>query len=287
MLMKSNKPIKGLLWLLLSIGLYSATAIAAAPRLIVLNPYAVEMLFEIGAGQTIIGTVDYADYPSAATQIPRVGRYNHIDFEALLLLEPDAVVIDSVLTSPLLISRLQQLGFKLIDTNVAQLEQIPVRLQQLGEQTGFQQRALVVANKFSVKLAQLKRQYQQRSSVNVFFQLWPEPLTTSASAWLNEIIAGCGGKNIFANSVSDYPQVSIEQVLTAAPDIIIKPVHGDSKQVSDEWAAWPELAAVAHHQIYNINGDLVHRTGPRVLSGMAQICQFIDAARLQQQVSSL
>ncbi|WP_232598586.1 cobalamin-binding protein [Photobacterium carnosum] len=267
--------------------LYSATTIAAAPRLVVLNPYAVEMLFEIGAGKTIIGTVDYADYPSAATKIPRIGRYNHIDFEALLLLEPDAIVIDSVLTSPLLISRLQQLGFKLIDTNVAQLEQIPVRLQQLGEQTDFQQRALVAANKFSVKLAQLKQQYQQRLSVNVFFQLWPKPLTTSATAWLNEIIAGCGGKNIFANSPSDYPQVSIEQVLTAEPDIIIKPVHGDSKQVSDEWAAWPELAAVSHHQIYNINGDLVHRTGPRVLSGMAQICQFIDAARLQKQPSSL
>lgn len=260
---------------------------AAEPRLVVLNPYSVEMLFEIGAGKTIIGTVDYADYPQAATQIVRIGRYNHIDFEALLLLEPDAVVIDSVLTSPLLIDRLRQLGFKLIDTNVAQLEQIPLRLKQLGIQTGFEQQALLAANKFSDKLMQLKQQYQKRQTVNVFFQLWPEPLTTSASSWLNEIIADCGGRNVFADSVNDYPQVSIEQVLTAAPDVIIKPVHGDSKHVSNEWSSWPELAAVIHHQIYNIDGDLVHRTGPRVLSGMAQICQIIDAARLQQQSRNL
>ncbi|MGL4187160.1 MAG: helical backbone metal receptor [Thiotrichaceae bacterium] len=263
----------------------NATAVsinAAAPRLVVLNPYSVEMLFAIGAGDTIIGTVEYADYPQAATAIPQIGRYNHIDFEALLLLAPDAVVFDSVLTSPLIVKRLQQLGFSLIDTHVARLEHIAVRLQELGEYTGFEPQAAVAAEQFSARLQHLTQQYQLQSPVKVFFQLWPEPLTTSASAWLNDIITGCGGRNVFANSMGDYSQVSIEQVLMAAPDVIIKPVHGDAQQLNDEWSAWPELAAVAHAQIYNINGDLVHRTGPRALSGMAEICKIIDAARQQQ-----
>lgn len=268
---------------LISMSLLSLNVFAAQPRLVVLNPYTVEMLFEIGAGHMIIGTVDYADYPQAAMQIPRVGRHNYIDYEALLLLEPDFVTIDSSFTSPQLVNRLQQLGFKLIDTHVDHLLQIPQRLRQLGELTDTQQQANIVADKLSHELSQLTQQYQQRTPVKVFFQIWPEPLTTSASSWLNEIIAGCGGINVFANSASAYPQVSTEQVLIAAPEVIIKPIHGDSKQISNEWQAWPELAAVAHHQIYNINGDLVHRTGPRVFSGMAQVCQIIDAARLQQQ----
>lgn len=274
------------LWIIL-LGLLSFNTFSASPRLVVLNPYSVEMLFAIGAGDTIIGTVEYADYPKEATKIPRVGRYDFIDFEAMMLLNPDAVVIDSKSMSPQLISRLESLGFVLIDTYVSQLEQIPERLQQLGKKTGLEGQASNAAQKFTQTLVALKQQYQNKAPINVFFQIWPEPLTTSASSWLNEIIEGCGGKNVFGDSVSEYPQVSVEQVISASPEVIIKPVHGDINQVSSEWQVWPEIPAVTNNHIFNIDGNLVHRTGPRVLTGMAQMCEMINAARLQKQRKTL
>ncbi len=45
----------------------------AATRIVSLAPHLTEQLFAIGAGEKIVGAVDYSDYPEAAKAIPRVG----------------------------------------------------------------------------------------------------------------------------------------------------------------------------------------------------------------------
>ncbi|WOT06766.1 cobalamin-binding protein [Shewanella youngdeokensis] len=254
------------------------------PRLVVLSPHAVEMLFAIGAGDTIVGTVDYADYPSAANDIQRIGRFDFIDYEAVMLLQPDAIVVNTSTTTAPMQARLKQLGFTLIDSNVTELKDIPLRLHELGELTGHVAQAKQSADKFEQTLQDLKTSYQSLPPVNVFYQVWPMPLTTTASSWMNEIFDGCGANNVFASSVSDYPQVSLEQVLSSTPEVIIKPVyHGNSNQEAINWVEWPEIPAVANKQIITIQGDLIHRTGPRVLKGMLEICEIVNQARSQKE----
>ena len=49
-------------------------------RIVALAPHIVENLFAIGAGDQIVGTVEYADFPDAANKIPRLGgasRYSN------------------------------------------------------------------------------------------------------------------------------------------------------------------------------------------------------------------
>ncbi|WP_299794893.1 cobalamin-binding protein [uncultured Shewanella sp.] len=272
--------------ILLTLSLLVSTGLSAntekQPRLVVLSPHAVEMLFEIGAGDSIIGTVEYADFPMAANQIRRIGRYDFIDYEAVMLLQPDAIIVNTSTTSAPMLTRLEELGFTLVDTSVSELKQIPTRLLELGEVTGHQQQARQSADKFENTLATIKRKYQHKSRIDLFYQIWPSPLTTTASPWMNEIFTGCGANNVFAGSVSDYPQVSLEQVLSSTPEMIIKPIyHGNSNQEAVNWSEWPELPAVANEQIITIEGDLIHRTGPRVLEGMLQICEKVEQARKQ------
>ncbi|GIU35681.1 helical backbone metal receptor [Shewanella schlegeliana] len=268
--------------LLFTFGISLPASAKAQPRLIALSPHAVEMLFEIGAGENIIGTVDYADYPSAANQIRRIGRHDFIDYEAIMLLQPDAIIVSGTTTASMQ-SRLRELGFKVVDASVSELKQIPERLIELGELTGHNIEAKLSAEKFTHTLATLKQTYQHRAPVNLFYQIWPMPLTTTASPWMNEIFTGCGANNVFANSVSEYPQVSLEQVLSSTPELIIKPVyHGNSDQEAVNWGKWPEIPAVANKQIVTIEGDLVHRTGPRVLQGMQLVCDIVDSVRSQQ-----
>ncbi|MGB6137319.1 MAG: cobalamin-binding protein, partial [Shewanella sp.] len=91
----------------------------------------------------------------------------------------------------------------------------------------------------------------------------------------------CGATNVFANGVAAYPQVSMEQVLVRMPELILKPhYHGNSNQESIDWSQWHEIPAVSNQQIQFIKGDLVHRTGPRVLQGMAKVCELVDNVRL-------
>ena len=63
----------------------------------------------------------------------------------------------------------------------------------------------------------------------------------AAKSWINEMLTGCGGENIFNASIGDYPQVSIENILSEKPDVIIIPSHhGNGLGEGDFWQKWPE-----------------------------------------------
>ncbi|TKB50275.1 cobalamin-binding protein [Ferrimonas sediminicola] len=253
---------------------------AEAMRLVVLSPHSVEMVYELGAGDEILATVDYADYPEAARAIPRIGRHDHLNLERLLELQPELVVLSFDDTSDAILARLNALGVPLFDTGVTSVDQVADRLQALGAAIGRPAQGQSSARQFRERLARLRQQYRHRTRVKVFYQVWPEPLTTVSGGWMNGILADCGADNIFADGVAAYPQVAMEQVLMRMPELIIKPfAHGGRNQQAVAWDSWPEIPAVKHGHLAQIDGDLLHRTGPRVLEGMARVCQLVEQVR--------
>ncbi|NNC55328.1 MAG: ABC transporter substrate-binding protein, partial [Pseudomonadales bacterium] len=65
---------------------------APARRIVALSPHIVENLFSAGLGDRIVATVNYADYPAAAKDIPRIGGFSHFSREAILQYQPDLVI---------------------------------------------------------------------------------------------------------------------------------------------------------------------------------------------------
>ena len=55
-----------------------------AQRVISLSPHVTELIFSAGAGDKIIGTVKYSDYPAAAKEIPRIGDNRQFDLERIM-----------------------------------------------------------------------------------------------------------------------------------------------------------------------------------------------------------
>ncbi|WP_169307146.1 cobalamin-binding protein [Ferrimonas sediminicola] len=256
------------------------TALAGLPTIAALTPHSVELLYEVGAGEQIVATVEYADYPEAARSIHRVGRHNQMDFEALMALQPDLVVLGISDTSLHFVTRLRELGFTLIDTSVDEVAEIAPLLARLGRETGHERRGREVAARFQAEYRRLKRDYAGRTPVPIFYQLWSEPLMSASSGWMDGLIADCGGVNLFADTPAEYPQVSIEQVVAASPQGIIVPTnHGLEENSIERWLDWPEIPAVANGQIHPVNSDWLHRTGPRILKGMAQMCEAIERVR--------
>ncbi|MDD2670089.1 helical backbone metal receptor, partial [Zoogloea sp.] len=63
-----------------------------AKRIVSLAPHITEMLFAAGAGDRVVGAVQYSDYPEAAKKIARVGGYTSVDMEKVAALKPDLVI---------------------------------------------------------------------------------------------------------------------------------------------------------------------------------------------------
>ena len=55
------------------------------PKTIVsLSPHLTELLFDLGVGQKVVGTVSFSDYPPSAKAITRVGDASALNFERII-----------------------------------------------------------------------------------------------------------------------------------------------------------------------------------------------------------
>ncbi|GAA68061.1 cobalamin-binding protein [Pseudoalteromonas sp. BSi20429] len=252
-------------------------------RIIALAPHIVENLFAIGAGDNIVGTVDYADYPSEAQSIERIGGYYGISLEKVLALKPDLVIAWKSGNQSEDLAQIERLGIKVYLSNPVTIAGVADELLTFGEFTGNIEQSQQAANAFTQKLNAIIKSQQDKKDITGFYQLWAEPMmTVSKNTWISQLIETCHVSNVFAQSVTDYPQISIENVIVTKPQVIIIPDEkSKTPQPVVNWQKWPEVPAVKNDQFISVNADLLHRFTPRMLDGLADMCDKIDASRKQ------
>ncbi|MEC4724952.1 cobalamin-binding protein [Shewanella sp. D64] len=273
--------VKGLLAIICSLSVcVTMTAVAApAKRVIALSPHAVEMLYAIGAGETILATTDHADFPAAALDIPRIGGYHGVQIERIIELNPDLVLVWGSGNKAEDIERIKELGFKVFNSDPKSLEAVASELRVLGELTGHEDKANKIADRYLADLTELRKRNLAKPEVKVFYQLWSTPLmTVSKNSWIQQIIQVCHGDNVYFDAASDYPQVSLEAVLLKMPEVILQS-QDKGNVLGIDWSEWQEIPAVKNQHIYQLDADLLHRAAPRALLGVNALCEALDKAR--------
>jgi len=261
--------------------LMMAIPVSAAPakRIVALSPHSVEMLYAIGAGESIVATTEHADYPQSALQIPRIGGYHGIQVERVIELDPDLVVVWGSGNKAEDIEKLNSLGFKVYNSDPKTLEAVAGELEELGELTGHQEQAAMVVADYQLQLNALRASNAVKPKVKVFYQLWSTPLMSVAkNSWIQQIIDVCHGENVFYDADSDYPQLSLENVLMKMPEVILQS-QDKGNILGVDWSQWQEIPAVKNKHIYPLNADLLHRAAPRAILGVKSLCDALDKAR--------
>lgn len=251
----------------------------AAVRIISLAPHLTEMVFAAGAGDTLVGVVEYSDYPDAAKILPRVGDAFRVDIERVMALDPDLVLAWSSGNPPQMVDQLLARDIPVTRLEPGGIEQIAEQIEFIGDLAGTADKARATAAAFRQRLTHLKQLYAGRDILTVFYQISPRPLyTINERQIISEAISYCGGSNIFADLNELAPIVSPEAVVAGDPQVIIAPRFANEDPF-ERWRAIESMRAVRHNALYTVDADLVARATPRLLDGVVQICEAMDAAR--------
>jgi vitamin B12 transport system substrate-binding protein len=251
---------------------------AAIERIITLSPHATELAFAAGLGDKVIAVTEYSDYPEKAKKLERVANYQGIKLEKILALRPDLVITWPDGNPARELEKLKSMGVNTIPSNIHSVDDIAAGIEQLSQYADDPSIGLNNAKNFRLALAQLKSQYKNVAKVRYFYQLSEKPIITLAKdSWPSEVFNLCGGENIFGHSPSPYPQVGIEQVLMAKPEVIFTSQHAIKN--GNMWNRWKDIPAINQGHVWSLNSDWINRPTPRTLNAIKEVCQHFDSVR--------
>jgi iron complex transport system substrate-binding protein len=252
-----------------------------AQRIISLAPHLTETLFAAGAGERVVGSVEYSNYPPAAAAIARVGSYAQIDLERVIALRPDLIIGWQSGNAAAHLARLRALGFAVYVSQPDRIEDVASEIERLGVLAGSTAVADAAAASFRQRLAALQMRYGQRPPVPTFYQIWKQPLmTVGRRQIISDVIRLCGGENVFGSLETMAPTVTVEAVIAANPEAIVASGMSESRpEWLDDWQGWTSIKAVARDNLFFVPPDLIQRHTPRLLEGAELLCQHLETAR--------
>ena len=251
------------------------------PSIIALAPHIVEMLYQVGAGEQIIATTAFADYPEQAKKIPRIGNYVRLQLERVIELQPDLIIAWKSGNPSDDLTRLKQLGFNIVYSQPNTFDDIAKELRHFAKLSGHTQKGEKVAQAFEQELARIINLYKNKKKINGFYELWSRPLTTVAKkSWPQQFLNICQVNNPFFQAETPYPQINIEQLLSKDVELIIQPLSENQKEREGfNWQDWPIISAVKNKQIIQPDADALHRMTGRSLTALKNLCSAIDNTR--------
>ena len=252
-------------------------------RIISLNPSTTELLFTIGAENQLVGRTEYCNYPEAASKIPIVGKgtIEGISREAILASRPDVILFkwDS---HQALIETFETLDIPLIGIGHESVDELLSVAELLGRLTGTESNASQFNERFAFRLKQLQQSVAHIAPAvraRVFYEVWDDPLMTAGpDSFIGQLLELANTSNVFSDVQARYPRVSREALVQRNPDVILAPTTHSQKVDIQKMAlrpGWGEMLAVQNQRIHVIDGDLISRCGPRMLSALHEIIQTV------------
>ena len=247
-------------------------------RIISLVPSVTEILFTIGAQGRLVGRTDFCDYPAEARRKPSVGGMLAPSLEGIVALRPDLVVATPAGNRHETFEQLARLNipvFLVNPTSVSDVMGVLAELGRLTERTEAADRAVAAMRD---RIDAVTARVAGRSRPRVLYVLWPDPLIVPGrGALVSQLIALAGGDSVTTDGGQDYPRYSMEAALARNPEVIILASHGSERSplVRDKWERFGQVPAIAAGRLYTMDGNLMHRYGPRMVDGLERLARFI------------
>ena len=231
-------------------------------RIVTLSPHLTEIVFALGSGDELVGTVEQSDFPAAALMVPRVGSFVAPDVERILKLSATTVLATEGNRKDSL-EFLKKRNVPVKELNVDRAAQLPTHIKEVAGLLGKEKEGAALALKIETSLQKLKvfgKAKSESSGARSFlFILQLNPLMSlSNKTWLGDLLRMAGIENVVGDSVTAYPMVSFEAVRSKKVELIFTDftMHGKNA----------EIAKLLGGKIKNIElpQDVFYRPGPRI-----------------------
>jgi iron complex transport system substrate-binding protein len=261
-------------------------------RIVSLAPSCTEMLFAVGAADSVVGVTEYCDYPSEVEErkdkgeIVVIGGYSTPSLERIMDLEPDLIVAAYGNPSDILYWLVDDkmhpnIEYPVYAQNPKKIEAIFAHMNVLGAITKSNETVSSLLDDSKYKIAEIEErtellEHKQRPRV---FRPCPGFVTCGNHTFLNDVIWSAGGENIAAKYFAGWGALKIKEIIHENPQVILCPATEEGESLAYMQIIGEErlkdVDAVRNNRIYLIIDGLISRPGPRVAKATEKVLECL------------
>ena len=255
----------------------SVTVATRPLRIVSIGPSNTEFLFALGAGDRVVGVDDFSDTPAAASKLEKIGGVK-VNVEKVVSLRPDLVL--TVKFSDGTIEKIAAAGIPTLVVDPVGLIDVTRSAILLGKAVGADGEklaSLIDQQLQAVKTSVAKASAKPRVFHEVDASDPAKPFSVGPGSYIQDLIDLAGGTNIAAGAASAYPQISLEEVLRADPEVIVlgDADYGTTPEQVAARPGWSGISAVRNKRVFGIADSLVSRPGPRVAEAASAYAKLL------------
>src|SRR6266852_5043945 len=248
-------------------------------RIVSLAPNLTEIVFAMGDGDRLVGDTTFCDYPAEATQKTHVGGPINPNFEQIAALAPDLILATKAINRRETVDALARLGLPVYVTDPHSVADMISSIEHIGGVLHAKTSAAPLAKELRARLAELDRVLAGVAPRRVFFVVWTTPLiSVGRGTFIADALRRAGARSVVEAS-SDWPTVSLEQVLLLEPEFLVfASAHAaETRQEIEDLRAqpgWRDLDALRRGNAIVLS-DAINRPAPRLVDAIAQLARAL------------
>lgn len=274
-------------------------------KVVSLLPAATEMLYAMGAGDTLVGISHECDFPSRLPDLPRLTRSRlevnglserihesmtalmegalsiyEVDVARLRALDPDVIVTqdlcdvcavsyDDVCAA---VHDMTGTHTRIISLHPACLEDIYDDIRRVGDAVGYGSQAGNLVDTLRARMTHLKDTSRRLPSRSVLLVEWLQPVMIGG-LWTADLADAVGARALASEPGAHARTLARDALAGLDPDVVvIKPCGFDLARTIEEvprfveYFPWAQWRSVAEGRVFIVDGNAYfNRSGPRIV----------------------
>jgi iron complex transport system substrate-binding protein len=279
---------------LVAVGLGVAATFAQAQpipaRIVSTSPSITETLFALKLGERVVGVSTYCRYPKEVLALPKVGTFLKPDAEIISRLKPDLVFVHAGPNT--VATQLAALGIRTAVVDRGTLPSVFDNIRQISVAAGVADRGDALVRDIQSALDRIKLAVAGRAPRKVLVIVGrrtgalTDIIAVGPGSYLNDVIGIAGGVNVLSGVKLEYPKISMESVISLAPDVIIDigemgatPADSEQRRKVTEslWAQQRLVSAVRSGGVHAVHDESFVVPGPRVVDAARAMARWFHA----------
>jgi len=251
-------------------------------RVISLSPAITETAFALGAGDRLVGSTDYDDYPAEAPALTDVATYTGVLMEQVVALEPDLVLAaGNGFTPDADIARMRELGYPVVVLYAEDVDGVIADIRLIGDALGGDADAAaeLMATDMTASIDHISALAAATGSTpRTFYEIGdqPELYGPAPDSFIADLVDLAGGDAITTTDPAVF-SIPVEQLIVADPEVIVlgDALYGVCPDVVAARPGWADITAVTANAVRPVNDTVITRPGPRLAEGLASLTRAI------------